>query len=143
MFRSIISAMAVLIAGAALIMTCGQSDPAHNQSGEYSHLDLRGDCLGDDIAVQDSGYLETAIFGNDLHIYHRHAYYNCCLDYKVNYSVQDNIIEAVEFDTGQPCRCDCYFDLASTLYDLQSGGYIVRLIGLSGALVGADTIFVP
>ncbi len=141
MHPRILVAIAALSFGTLVFFVCGQNHSANNPPpGGYIHLDVRGDCLGDIIAVQDSGYLETEVIGHDLYLRHWHAYYNCCLGYKVDYTVWENAIVAVESDTGTLCRCDCTFDLESTLYDLRSGNYVVTLIGISGEVVGLDTV---
>jgi hypothetical protein len=109
-------------------------------SPAFRHHDIRGDCLGGMSAVQDSGYMVLEVIGNDLHIHHMEAIYQCCLEYFVEYQIAGVDITAIEHDTGPPCDCICRFNLESILYDLQVGSYSIRLIGIYGDTVGVDTI---
>jgi hypothetical protein len=109
-----------------------------------AHLDIRGDCLNILSSAQsDSGYMILEVRGNDLHIHHMNAYYNCCIAYAVNYHIDNLDITATEIDTASSlCYCDCYFNLESILYDLSQGLYNVALIGIFGDTVGIDTVTV-
>jgi hypothetical protein len=108
-------------------------------STEYEHEEIQGEC---NAALQDSGYMVLEVEGNDLHILHYNAYYNCCLDYNVDYDVAGYDITATEFLTGEPCYCMCFFDLESILFDLQPGTYMVTLINAEGDTVGVDTAII-
>jgi hypothetical protein len=109
-------------------------------SGCLTYLDKR---TGESQAASaDSGYLYLEVWGNDLHIYHIGAFYQCCLGYAVDYDIQGFDITATESDTGDLCDCYCDFDLESVLYDLEDGEYIVRLIGIDGDTVGVQSIVV-
>jgi hypothetical protein len=107
------------------------------QSTNYYHDDIRGDCMS---AAQDSGYMVLEAIGDDLHIHHIGAYYNCCLDYAVNYEINGSNITARKFDHGEPCDCLCDFNLETILYDLTAGTYTVTLIGIHGDIIGVDTV---
>ncbi len=110
---------------------------------EWNHDDIRGNCIGYEPNGNDSEYMFVELVGNDLHIYHLNAYYQCCLEYAVTYTVDSFNITAVETDTGEPCDCYCYFNLESILYDLpitQPAQYFITLIGIDGDTVGVDTV---
>lgn len=123
---------------------CSKDDKSSNpnDSNGIAHLDLRGDCMGHISAAEtDSGYMVLEVDGNDLHIHHMDAYYNCCFDYMVDYRIENFNITASEADIGDMhCLCDCYFNLSSILYDLDGGCYSVTLIGIYGDTVGVDTV---
>ena len=105
------------------------------------HSEIRGDCLGVS-ALDDSSYMYVEAIGNDLHIHHMYAFYQCCLEYFVDFQFAGNDITAVEQDFGPPCDCLCTFNLESILYDLAVGEYTVTLIGIYGDTVGVDTAYV-
>ena len=89
----------------------------------------------------NSMYVE--MIEGDLFVYHENAYYNCCLEYRVEFVIDGSNITAYEYDDGEPCDCICYFDLESVLEDLEPFQYItytVTLIGIDGQPVGTDTV---
>jgi hypothetical protein len=90
--------------------------------------------------VQDSGWIVFDVMGNTLNIYHFHAYYNCCLDFRVDYDISGDVITARELDKGAPCRCDCYFDLRSELHYVPDGRYACSVIGIHGDTLASDTL---
>lgn len=95
------------------------------------HSEEQSDCAyNKDGSDDDSVFVQ--VVGNDLAIYHINAFYNCGLAYVVNYSILDNFITAAEADTGMPADCICYFNLESTLYDLEEGSYVVRVLDIYG-----------
>ncbi|MCX6829434.1 MAG: dockerin type I repeat-containing protein [candidate division Zixibacteria bacterium] len=106
------------------------------------HDDMRGDCQIGRPSSNNSDSMVVEVIGNDLHIRHLNAFYNCCLRYMVDYYFERGNITAVESDTGMPCDCLCPFDLESVLYGVPAGTYIVRLIGIYGDTVGIDTVMV-
>ena len=106
-------------------------------------IGIEGDTVGvDSISLGDNGYLYTEVLGNDLHLHHINAFYQCCLEYAVDYQINGFNITATEADTGMPCDCMCYFNLESILYDLENGVYVVCLIDAMGNTVGVDTVTV-
>ncbi len=107
-----------------------------------NHTDISGGCLpeegGDGSPPSERGmYLEAV--GNNLHVYHPDAYYQCCLGYYVQYYHYGNHFVGFEIDTGELCDCYCWFNLESVIHDLSPGEYVVALFGIEGALVGVDT----
>ncbi len=134
----------------------------------YIHDDIIGSCLGN-TWVADSGntapslatssgcltsmpmdtfeYMYAEFIGNNLHIYHNNAFYNCCLEYQVAFELipqSDGLhIIATEQDFGPPCDCLCFFNLESVVNDLdisQESTFYITLIGLEGNIVGVDTV---
>ena len=122
-------------------MHCSREKPGEVDT--IAHEDIRGDCLGLMRSPEaDSGNLVLEVSGNNLHIQHVNAYYQCCLEYAVDYDIQSYDITALEMDEGDICLCDCFFNLESILYDLSDGMYTVTLIGISGSTVGVDSAYV-
>ncbi|MCP4703351.1 MAG: hypothetical protein GY865_01975 [candidate division Zixibacteria bacterium] len=113
------------------------------KSGGTSSGEIRltaSDCLRD--SDGDNGMYVEMIEG-DLYVYHENAYYNCCLDYRVEFVIDGSSITAYEYDDGEPCDCNCYFDLESVLEDLEPEElttYTVTLIGIDGLPVGTDIV---
>jgi len=97
------------------------------------------DCLEE--VSDESMWVE--LIGNDLHVHHMNAYYNCCLMYDVTFDIEGRNITACEADTGDQCFCLCYFDLEAVLPGLEITEpceYVVTLIGIEGDTVGVDTL---
>jgi hypothetical protein len=125
---------------------CSTNEKTSNPPGadEIAHLDIRGDCLNLLSSAQaDSGVMILDVCGNDLHIHHVGAFYNCCIAYAVDYEIDNYNITVSESDTAYShCLCDCYFNLKTILYGLDDGHYNVALIGIYGDTVGIDTVTV-
>jgi len=117
---------------------------SNNGIEELAHQDIQSECLNRPATPEPvSGYMVLEVQGNDLEIQHLDAYYNCCIEYAVNYQIEDFDITAYESDAANtPCFCECYFNLKSTLFDLPNGLYTVTLIDMEGNTVGADTVSV-
>ena len=110
-----------------------------------NHTENRGGCLdsagADGVPPLERGMYVEAV-GNDLHVYHPDAYYQCCLGYYVEYYQTGNQVFGFETDTNELCDCYCPFDLESIIHNLSPGEYIVTLFGIEGDLVGVDTAVV-
>jgi len=109
------------------------------------HTDISGGCLGDegsDGAPPSERGMYIEAVGNEIHVHHPDAYYQCCLLYYVQYYHYDNHFVGHETDTGELCDCYCPFDLESILHNLAPGEYVVTLFGIEGELVGVDTAVV-
>ena len=112
-------------------------------------IGIEGNTVGiDTVEVGEHGYMFAEAVGNSILISHMNAFYNCCLDYQVEYEFDGNNITAYEYDRGDACFCMCYFNLHSAVYDLEDGEYIVTLIGdpnwpTNGDTIGVDTVTVP
>ncbi|MFH2037131.1 MAG: dockerin type I repeat-containing protein [Candidatus Zixiibacteriota bacterium] len=124
-----------------LIQYLYKSGPAPNCPG-YTHLDERGDCLTDKYGIDEKGTVIFDLFGNDLRISHLGAHYNCCLFYYVYYDINETSITAYEYDYGQPCDCICYFDLTSTLFDIEPGEYEICLVGIYGDTLSCQSMVI-
>jgi hypothetical protein len=107
-----------------------------------AHIETTGICM-DYTQDNDSGYIVIEVVGSDLHIHHMDAYYNCGLEYNIDYNFAGNDITATEFDTGPPADCYCHFDhLKSVYYDLENGEYTVTVIGIESDTLVVEIIMV-
>ena len=112
-------------------------------------IGIEGNTVGvDTVEIGEHGYMFAEASGNSILISHMNAFYNCCLDYQVEYEFNGNNITAYEYDRGDPCFCMCYFNLHSAVLDLEDGEYVVTLIGdpnepTNGDTIGVDTVSVP
>ncbi|MCK4605983.1 MAG: hypothetical protein KAU35_01680 [candidate division Zixibacteria bacterium] len=112
-----------------------------------NHTDIGGTCVPDSAAktgvphaaASDDGYLYLEVVGNDLHVHHFQAFYQCCLFYAVDWNQSGNHLVGFEADTGMPCDCICPFNLKSIVHDLEPGEYVVTLVGIYGNVIGIDT----
>lgn len=102
----------------------------------YDHAEVSSGCLD----AGDKGDIVFEVNGTSLTIYHNGAFYNCCLEYFVDYYIQSGTIRAREMDFGDLCDCYCDFDLYSTLNDIEPGTYLVSFYGIEGDLLHEETL---
>jgi len=113
-------------------------------------IGIYGDTVGvDTLVIEDSTYMYIDVIGNDLHIHHMNAYANCCPEFYVDYNIEGSNITVTEIDSLSECYCMCYYNIATTLYDISDGEWIVALIGVCNHTwggpcdtVGVDTVIV-
>jgi hypothetical protein len=91
--------------------------------GDYSNsgcLPVRDECGEDEIEL-------TAEPGT-LHVLHRNALYNCCLDeITISVSLEGALLRLTEEEVlTDPCFCVCCYDVAGTVIDLLPGSYTVE-----------------
>ncbi len=104
-------------------------------------IGIDGQPVGTDIvSPEDFDYMSLNLVGNDLYVNHFDAYYNCCFEYQVVYSIMGNGINIFEFDIGSACYCICFFDLETIIEDIPTGQYFVTLFDLEGDTVGFESI---
>jgi hypothetical protein len=107
-----------------------------------THHESTGECVWLKDA-EPAGTVYIDVLGNDLHILHLHAFYQCCLGYLIEYSFEGGTITAQEADSGELCDCYCHFDkLESFYYDLADGEYTVIVIGIEGDTLAVQDIVV-
>lgn len=103
------------------------------------HRETTGICTG----FAGSGLIYIDVLGNDLHIMHFNAYYQCCLGYLIEYSFDGNTIVAQEADSADLCDCYCHFDkLESIYYDLPDGEYTVIVLGIEGDTLATEDVVI-
>ncbi len=128
----------------------GQNPPQCPITRLQNHQDISGGCLpgSSSRAIGLSmdapeGYLYLAVEGNNLHVHHIEANYQCCLMYRVDWYQSGQVLTGFEVDTGALCDCYCDFDLESVLYGLTDGDYQVVLVGIEGDTVGTGGVTIP
>jgi hypothetical protein len=111
-------------------------------------IGIDGEIVGTDtVTLEPNGYMYCEVIGNDLVIHHDNTLINCCPAYYVAYEIGGPNIYAIEGDSLPQCYCLCYFNLQSTLYNLDQGEYYVTLIAgenmyYPGDTVGVDTVVI-
>ncbi|NLX12764.1 MAG: hypothetical protein GXY44_03805 [Phycisphaerales bacterium] len=72
--------------------------------------------------------LELSVEAGKLHVLHRNAAYNCCIDNVTLSAVLDGdtLILTERESTSMPCRCMCCYDVEATITDLAPGKYTVE-----------------
>ena len=73
--------------------------------------------------------MEITVEGRTIHIAHRNATYNCCLDdIEVTLTVEGILPRLTETEvlTGYGCWCICCYDVESTVVDLWPGTYVIK-----------------
>jgi hypothetical protein len=99
-----------------------------------------GDPYGPDVpvTVPPPESVFRAVGGTgQIALYHDGAEHNCCADVAMAFALDGLDIDVWEVETGEMCRCNCRFDLSSTIRDLPGGIYSVQLLdGEGGEPVG-------
>ncbi len=132
---------------------CLQTDKFPGIAGSMSMLSVtQGECIAfPELGEEDSTeYMYAEIVGDDLHVHHFNAYYNCCMMYAVTAQIENTpggyYVTVQEADTtNNPCYCMCYFNLEAVIYliEIQEPTmYIVELIHGDGYTVGIDTVWI-
>lgn len=108
-------------------------------------IDQYGDTVEvKNLLISEQEYMTAEAFNGNIHIKHYNAFYNCCIGYHVEYTLEENVITAREFDSLNACDCLCYYNLESVLYNLVPGEYKVVLIGgyFETDTIGVDTVII-
>jgi len=82
------------------------------------------------------------VSGNDIIVRHIDAFYNCCFEISVEVVQDGNVFNLYEHTSGEPCYCMCYFDITTTIYDLEPGTYTINVYNAEGEYVGGGTVTV-
>jgi hypothetical protein len=99
----------------------------------------KGDCKGTP-TYPDPDSIVITVSGNDIIVQHFDAFYNCCLTISTQVEQNGYDINLYESETGDyPCYCLCYYDLETTIHDLDSGTYTVSVYNAEGEYVGGGT----
>jgi hypothetical protein len=94
----------------------------------YSHSDCKEDSGdGRDWPCGDDEF-ELTVKGDSLHVLHRDAMYNCCLDdIVISLSVEGHVLRLTEEEIlTEPCWCECCYDVEATVVDLAPGTYTIE-----------------
>jgi hypothetical protein len=80
------------------------------------------------------------VSGNDIIVLHKDAFYNCCFQISVEVVQNGSVFNLYEHESGNPCWCMCYFDITTTIYDLEPGTYTINVYNAEGEYVGGGTV---
>ena len=107
------------------------------------HLESSSGCLPQMAGMSDSradGYMFVEVVNGVMRVRHIEAFYQCCLEYTVDWNLAGQTLTGFERDTGFECDCICYFNLNSEIEGLDQGEYTVVLMGIYGDTVGVQTV---
>jgi hypothetical protein len=71
--------------------------------------------------------IEVVARADTLFVEHRNAFRNCCYELKLDFNVNEEIIDFYEGETGPPCDCMCCFNLRYSASGFAAGHYTVRV----------------
>lgn len=97
--------------------------------GGYSNsgcLSFDGDRDWDPSGIcPDDDQFELTVSGSTLLVLHLNAEYNCCpADIEVSFELVGDLIVMTEVEIpGEPCDCDCCYNVESSVVDLAPGTY--------------------
>ena len=106
-----------------------------------NHL-VKGDCK-DAPSYPEPDEILITVSGHDITVLHADAHYNCCFNITTEVVQADFVIDLYEHTSGMECDCLCYFDLSTTIYDLEAGTYTVNVYDADGEYVGGGTATIP
>lgn len=107
--------------------------------GSPPYSTAQSNCF-DHPTYSDPDSIILTVSGNDIIILHKDAFYNCCYAISVEVVQQGNVFNLYEHESGDPCFCMCYFDITTTIYDLNSGTYTINVYNAEGHYVGGGTV---
>lgn len=86
-------------------------------------------CQGNPYGGQDpAGKLKIEVVGNNILLSHEDVVLNCCWETTVCYTPKKDEIEVVEhISGGNPCFCQCLFNISAVLEGIRSGTYKLTL----------------
>ncbi len=105
-----------------------------------NHL-IKGDCKQVP-TYPDPDSIIITVSGNDITVLHADAFYNCCFEITTEVEQMDHVINLYEQTSGDPCYCMCYFDVVTTIYDLDPGTYTISVYNADGEYVGGGTAII-
>ncbi len=88
----------------------------------------------------DPDSIIITVSGDDITVLHKDAFYNCCFEISVEVIQQDDIFNLYEHTSGEECDCLCYFDISTTICDLEPGTYMINVYNADGQYVGGGTV---
>jgi hypothetical protein len=112
---------------------------------------LQGECkagLYEGSPESSADTLEDSVLvwfsGNTVWVMHKNAFENCCSGIVTEVIQTSQGFDVFEHDTSTNlCYCLCYFDIVTTIHDVPSGVYLIRVFDTAGNFVGEDAVVVP
>jgi hypothetical protein len=108
-------------------------------SGIQTYRTLQSGCHETPTYPEPDSVIIT-ISGNDIIVLHSDAFYNCCVQILVEVVQNGNVFNLYERESGDYCYCMCYFDVTTTIYDLEPGTYTINVFNAEGEYVGGGTV---
>ncbi len=109
--------------------------------GTPQYSSSQSDCY-DNPSYPDPDSIIITVSGNDIIVLHKDAFYNCCFQISVEIVQDGNVFNLYEEESGDPCYCMCYFDITTTIYDVEPGTYTINVYNADGEYVGGGTVTV-
>jgi hypothetical protein len=96
--------------------------------GDYSNSGCLEPPLRHEPSECDEDEIQLTVEGDTLHVLHRNASYNCCLDdIVISLAVEGKVLRLTEEEVlTHPCYCTCCYDVEATVVDLSPGEYTVE-----------------
>jgi hypothetical protein len=107
--------------------------------GSPAYTTWQSDCYQNPSYPEPDSIIIT-VSGNDIIVVHKDAFYNCCFEISVEVVEDGNVFNLYEQTSGDPCYCMCYFDVTTTIYDLEPGTYTINVYNADGEYVGGGTV---
>lgn len=121
----------IILAGAFAQAAIREAEPVRTPANSL----IKGDCK-DSPTYPDPDNIIITVSGNDITVLHADAFYNCCLTITTEVVQEGYAINLYESESGDPCYCMCYYDLETTIYDLEAGTYTISVYNANGEYVG-------
>ncbi len=109
--------------------------------GTPQYSTSQSDCFDNPTYPEPDSIIIT-VSGNDIMVLHKDAFYNCCFQISVEVVQDGNVFNLYENESGDPCYCMCYFDITTTIYDVEPGTYTINVYDAEGEYVGGGTVIV-
>jgi hypothetical protein len=109
--------------------------------GTPQYSTSQSDCYDNPTYPEPDSVIIT-VSGNDIIVLHKDAFYNCCFEISVEVFQDGNVFNLYEHESGDPCYCMCYFDITTTIYDVEPGVYTINVYNAEGEYVGGGTVTV-
>jgi hypothetical protein len=135
----------ILIALLTVFGCKGGKNPAGNNFPNFNFESSQSGCregLGRLAKASGSGSIVLSSFDDTIRVLHANAYYNCCAQIKTKVVKTEYGFDLFEKDEGHDCRCMCYTDITTFIYDISAGTYSIRLFDVSGNLIGQGNVIV-
>jgi hypothetical protein len=94
----------------------------------------------DNPTYPDPDSIIITVSGDDIVVMHKDAFYNCCYEISVEVVQNGNVFNLYEHESGNPCWCMCYFDVTTTIYDLEAGTYTINVYNAQDEYVGGGAV---
>jgi hypothetical protein len=82
-----------------------------------------------------NGSIVLSSFNDTIRVLHTNVNYNCCAEITVGVVETEKGFNLFEKDEGEDCRCMCYIDVTTFIYDVSAGTYYIKVFDISGNLV--------